>query len=445
MAVFKIKARNHEGTEAEFIYDNMNSTLTDSEGNDLVPMSRKASDHVAFPLSVDNPAKKRTPRKLKISLGLSCNYSCEYCSQRFVPHSDETNKKDIQPFIDGLDNWVKEPPEVIEFWGGEPLVYIKTLKPLAEALRAKYPDTQFSMVTNGSLLNPELNDWLVEYGFSVGISHDAMGQPVRGPDPFEDDEAREGIIDLYRKLKPMDSISFNTVLHKDNASRADIQQYWVERFGESVVIGEGSFIDPYDEGGAANSLNNKAEQIAYRIKAFEELRTGRVAKFYSVTMKMRDFMNSLSTRRSAWSLGQKCGMDEEDNIAVDLNGNVLTCQNVSAVSTAMNGQPHKIGHVDDFENIKLNTSTHWSNRPNCKDCPVLQLCKGSCMFLEGDLWYTGCNNAYNDNVPFLAGSIEAITGFKPYFIDGEKMPEERKDLWTMPEPAPGLIPTVSVS
>lgn len=167
MAIFTIKARNHEGIEAEFTYDNINSTLTDSAGNDLVPMSHKASNHVAFPLSVDNPAKKRTPRKLKISLGLSCNYSCEYCSQRFVPHSDETNKKDIQPFMDGLDNWVKEPPEVIEFWGGEPLVYIKTLVPLAEALRKKYPDTVFVMITNGSLLNPELNDWLVEMGFSI--------------------------------------------------------------------------------------------------------------------------------------------------------------------------------------------------------------------------------------------------------------------------------------
>ena len=34
---------------------------------------------------------KRQLKTIKIQLGLKCNYSCEYCSQRFVPrNSDDT-------------------------------------------------------------------------------------------------------------------------------------------------------------------------------------------------------------------------------------------------------------------------------------------------------------------------------------------------------------------
>jgi uncharacterized protein len=333
----------------------------------------------------------------------------------------------------GLDNWVKTPPEVVEFWGGEPLVYVKTLKPLAEALRAKYPDVQFVMITNGSLLNPEINRWLDEMGFSIGLSHDATGQHVRGPDPFQDEDSRNGIIDLYSRLKPKGKISFNTMMHRGNQSRAEVQKFWVERFGPSVNIGEGAFIDPYDEGGFSSSLQSSQEQVTYRIQAFKELRSGSVANFDIVISKMNDFLNSIRSRRNAFSLGQKCGMDNEDKIAVDLSGNVLTCQNVSSTSTAMNGQPHKIGHVSKLDEVKLNTATHWSKRKDCQTCPVLQLCKGSCMFLEGPLWDAGCDNSYSDNIPYFAGTIERITGFMPYRIEHESLPEDRMDLWSIVE------------
>jgi len=88
---------------------------------------------------------------------------------------------------------------------------------------------------------------------------------------------------------------------------------------------------------------------------------------------------------------------------------------------------HLIGHISDFENIKLNTSTHWSHRKDCPNCPVLQICQGSCMFLEGDMWDLACNNAYSDNIPFFMAGWELLTGTIPYFIDGPQA-DDRKDI-----------------
>ena len=55
--------------------------------------------------SPENPIGKSSNVKvLKIQLGLSCNYTCDYCSQRFVERPAETSKKDIESFINQLDN-----------------------------------------------------------------------------------------------------------------------------------------------------------------------------------------------------------------------------------------------------------------------------------------------------------------------------------------------------
>lgn len=50
------------------------------------------------------------------------------------------------------------------------------------------------------------------------------------------------------------------------------------------------------------------------------------------------------------------------------------------------------------------------------------------MFLEGPLWEAGCDNAYSDNVPFFVASVEYLTGFAPYYIEGE-FRDDRKDLF----------------
>lgn len=453
MAKFLIAATDpRTATVVPLTYDNMESTLTDINGNSVirtVDVAQGASAEIAPVTSKETPVGKTTPRVLKISFGLSCNYACEYCSQRFVARQVETNPEDVAGFLISLDRWVQTPPEAIEFWGGEPLVYIKTLRPLAEALRVKYPLARFSVITNGSLLNPELNQWLDDLGFTISVSHDGPGQHVRGPDPLQDPFVKEAILDLYQRLAPQGRFSFNAMVNRSNQSRAEIQAFFTELTGDPMVmIGEGGFVDAYDAGGLSLSLRPE-EFHEYRQQAYRDIRQGRVDRISNVRDRMMSFVNSLRTKRPASSLGQKCGMDKPDSIAVDLKGNVLTCQNVSAAATAPNGQGHRIGHVSQMDQVALTTSTHWSKRSECPQCPVLQICKGACMFLEGPLWDASCDNAYSDALPIFVAAIEFLTGLIPVHIDGELL-LDRKDIFGFAErPAqnnvvkPFPIPVVS--
>lgn len=430
---FKITGQNLQGQVRHFVYDNRTNILKGEDGG-VFANGRVAGLSENFtPFSKEAPIRKsKRVGTLKIQMGLSCNYSCDYCSQRFVERAEETSKKHVDEFLDKLDNLDFDSDGVkVEFWGGEPLVYWKTMKPLAEALRAKYgPEKmRFSTITNGSLLTPEICDWLLDMGFSVGISHDGPGQAVRGPDPFDDPHKKEIILGFYRRMKGR--VSFNAMLNSTNSSRKEIHDWFCNLTGESYVpLGEGSIVDAYDEGGNANMISTKEDHFSFRRTAFSDIfSTAGQIGFTSVVGKVDNFTNTILSQRPNSGMGQKCGMDDAHILAVDLRGNVITCQNVSSAATALNGESHHAGNIDKIEDVEIKTATHWSNRKDCPSCPVLSLCKGSCMYLEGKYWDISCDNAYSDNVALFALSLEKITGFLPVFIDAPGLPDDRKDIF----------------
>ncbi len=409
-------------------YDNQTSQLFDETGKLLFEGNHEWNE--AFATSEETPAKKSKISTLKIQLGLSCNYSCSYCSQRFVPNAPETNKNYVDRFVKSMANWMPEAPKRIEFWGGEPLVYWKTLEPLAKHLRARYPQATFLMITNGSLLTDEIIDWIDVLDINVGVSHDGPGQHVRGPDPLDNSEIREMILKLFKKRAGR--VSFNAMVHRSNLDRVKIRDFFKEVIGHEVfIIGEGGIIDAYDEGGFESSLQTSEEHFQFRSMTMMQLRNGDLDNYHITKDRLKDWEDSITKNRPASAIGQKCGMDRDDQIAVDLRGNVLTCQNVSAVSTAPNGRSHLIGHVNNLEKVRLTTATHWKFRDECSKCPVLQACRGSCMFLKDELFKKSCDNSYSDHIPFFAAAIEKMTGWLPFKVEAEnyELPSERQDIF----------------
>jgi len=435
--LFEIHAEKSASDKKVFLYDNETNVLKGVDGSEYKYRDGGVEQHQLLYTSFDknHPLKKsKHIQLLKIQMGLSCNYSCDYCSQKFVERSESTTAKDVAPFMEKLKvlEFSEEAGLKVEFWGGEPLVYWKTLKPLAEAIREKVPYARFSMITNGSILTDEIIDWLMMMDFSVSISHDGPGQAVRGPDPFDDPETKERILGFYRMMTRLKKgISFNSMLSAKNQSRKVISDWFRELTGDKdIALGEGGIVDAYDEDGITNSLQSLQEHFEFRRTAFADIfATGGDIGFKMQLEKIDNFTRSVLSQTSARFLGQKCGMDDEHVLAVDLHGNVLTCQNVSAVEVSKNGESHLGGTLDNYKNVAIKTSTHWSKRDNCSSCPVLHLCKGACMFLENSFWDTSCANAYSDNVALFALAIEKMTGYIPTLIKAEGLPLERQDIF----------------
>ena len=436
--IFEIRAEKNKDDAKIFYYDNVEGVLKDEDGMVFeYPTIQKPNFKETVPFSKLSPLKKsKQITTIKIQLGLSCNYSCDYCSQRFVERPPETSKKDIDDFMRKLEVLdINEKNGLrVEFWGGEPLVYWKTLKPLAEAFAEKYSHWKkkpsFGMVTNGTLLTREICSWLYYMGFGVGISHDGPGQFVRGPDPFDDPEKKKIILEFYKIMSAQGRISFNSMMNSKNTSRKNIYDYFVEITGDpNVRIGEGGFIDAYDDAAVNNSLLSLEQHFEYRRNAFNDIYSNDKINFEMVYEKIDNFTRGTLTHLESKYVGQKCGMEDPSTIALDLKGNVVTCQNVSIVEDSKNGEPHYGGNLEDYDNVQLTSVTHWMNRVSCSDCPVLHLCKGSCMYLDGHHWDVTCNNAYSDAIALFSLAIEKITGYIPITIKGDNLPLERQDIW----------------
>lgn len=441
--IFEIHAERSAGDNKVFYYDNMENILKDAEGN-VFEFPDKPTIPDAYlkeykSFDKDHPLKKSNKiHVLKIQLGLSCNYSCDYCSQKFVERAPETNKDDISEFMQKLEvlQFDEEAGLKIEFWGGEPLVYWKTLRPLAEALQEKFKEWKvkphFNMITNGSILNDDIIDWLMKMEFSVAISHDGPGQSVRGPDPFDDPVQKETILGFYRMMTRLGKgFSFNAMLNSKNKSRKAIYDWFVKLTGdENIMLGEGSMVDAYDEDGVVNSLQTLQDHFEFRRTAVSDiLQTEGKIGFFGQLQKIDSFTSGVLAHRNAKYVGQKCGMDDEHTIAVDLRGNVITCQNVSALEISNNDESHLGGNLDDYDNVELKSVTHWSNRKECSSCPVLHICQGACMFLDKKFWDISCANAYSDNVALFALAIHKMTGYIPKLIKSDALPLERQDIF----------------
>lgn len=435
---FTIQAKNLNNEIKVFTYDNMSNTLSDIEGN-VFENFQSNTYSPAKSFSKDNPLRKsKEITTIKIQLGLSCNYSCEYCSQRFVERPKETTKKDIAEFMSKLENlsFSEEKGLKIEFWGGEPFVYWKTLKPLTEAIELKFADWKVkpvkSVITNGSILNEEICDWLFENNFYMAISHDGPGQHLRGPDPFEDEKQKQFILNFYRRMRRAGrGFSFNSMLNVHNMSRKKIYDWFVDFTGDfSVQLGEGGMIDAYDFEGIKNSLQTKADHFKFRQIAFDDIYSNNGAiGFRMIVDKVDEFTQSVLSHKPANSVPQKCGMDMENTLAVDLHGNVITCHNTSIEEVSGNGEKHHSGNIENIESVEIKTATHWSNREHCPKCPVVHICKGACMYLEGANWEVSCDNSYSDAIAIFALSFEKMTGFIPVLIENNHISDMRRDIF----------------
>lgn len=400
---FKLKLAGRDGATDLLRYNPHTSELLRGD-QPILPQSSEGKDWALAPkASPGTPlGKDRAPRRLKIQMGLSCNYACSYCSQAFqISDATVSRLSDVEAFLIQLDGWIEGAPDQIELWGGEPFVYWAKIKRLLPALHARFPDAEFSIITNGSLLDREKLDFIARYDIAITVSHDGPGQEQRGPDPLADPQKRRWIEALVTERPGM--VAINSVLTRDHHDLEALQSWFVDELGSDVQLGLEGVVNTYDAATLLGSGRFEATELQ-QLSNSMFIALANNADAFGMGERINEFLLGVQQGRPVSALGQKCGMDRPEDIAVDLRGNVMTCQNTGAKGV------HKIGHVEDFGTIALDTSTHFSFRDACMTCPVVQLCKGSCMFLEGDFFEQSCKNEFAFNMGILMGAIYHLTG-----------------------------------
>ena len=426
MTKYNLHLRDQSGTRVAE-YDPYTSKLLWADSGEEIILSNPIPSKTVTKVSPENPVGKSVSlKKIKIQMGFACNYSCTYCSQNnqraFQKDTAQETLNKVPAFLAKMPQWFDGGSDGsgagvhLEFWGGETLLYWSAVEKMASELRAKYPNISLALFTNGSIVTKEMADVALKLKLHFIVSHDGPTfTEDRAKDPLDIPHQYENLKNLFDKLQPQGLVSFNATISPKNYSLLTIRKYIADKLkvDPKLVRLTHDLATPYDSAGMSYvSDKNKRTDLVNGI--FTEL-----VKQYPFDLNVgmidifiHDFFESITNQRNADSVGQKCSMDLPTSIALDIDGNVLTCQNV----TAKGG--HKIGHVDQFNEAELNTSYHWSTRSECVKCPVVQICKGSCMFLKDKLWEGACDQHFTWGLAYLSHALYLQTNTYLVKIDG---------------------------
>ena len=337
-------------------YDTIYNTILD-ENNNII--------------SIDNNIKEPFIKKLAIQLGFSCNMSCSYCLQsksKKVSFNQEHCDKIVEQLNHSDLTNVK-----IEFWGGEPLLYLEEIKYIVEHLinKPKY----FLIITNGMLLTLDLVKYFMDNNFHIVVSHDAQGQSVRGKNPFENNTSLEAIRYLYHNYR--EKFGINSVITKDNINTENRLKYFASYLEESDItnIPHGGEGPVYNSNLELLNINTLCQDV------YEDILLGYGGYYSYYQQVLSSFFKSYG-KKNLETITTKCGIDNPERYQVlSLDGKELSCHNYD----------YK------FDIQKLSSSD------KCLKCPVVHLCKSSCpaMDKESEVFKKNCEVMFNSNMGIL--------------------------------------------
>ena len=271
---------------------------------------------------------------------------------------------------------------VIELWGGEPFVYWKTLQKLVPELRKLYPKIRFAAITNGTLIDEEKIAFCETYGMNLTFSHDGPGFHLRGKDPLDDPK----MVDLWRLAFSKLQCSINCVLSPANTDVDAIADFFKAKLGDIHLNFEGIMTHV---GVQDSELMFTPEQILTLQKnIFKALTREGWDKFPALTGECDQLIKKLVKRIKLNPKAVKCMMNRDDNAAINLKGDVLSCHDHCT-------EEGYVGHISEME--KIDISKHfkpWSERQKCRECLVLSMCRGACPQIEGLARTLTCKNEF---------------------------------------------------
>jgi len=311
-----------------------------------------------------------------VILGLACNFSCVYCYEGSLKKSQAMTDKTCGQLIDFLKKRYVDRNKkclTLDFYGGEPLLYRERIKdisaPLKKFVEEKDGEFRFSIVTNGSLLTPEVVEELLPFGlYGAKVTVDGPADEHNRLRPFKSGKPSfEVILANIRDCCDMVSIGFGGNFTEENFKRvpelldviADLG-LTPDRLGlvqfHPVMQTEDQYANPEFTGGCV-SMNEPWVVDATHFVREAVLRRG------FLTPKL---------------IPSPCMVDLDDAFAINYDGLLFKC-------VAMIGHDrYAVGNVlEGFTDYrKIYHMDSWQDHRECLDCEYLPLCFGGCRYAE---------------------------------------------------------------
>lgn len=392
---FKITSKKSDGTLLVHTYDNITQDIfTDENIPIFLDQDPRLKDFIKNNIEDKNSLYKSTDNiNLRITLGFNCNFNCKYCLENYTAKSivkpifivkESSLKEKVNNLINKLKNNLTK-VNSITFWGGEPLVYLKTMKLLVPKLKELYPDVKFSTISNGSLITKEVAQYLLDNEIGLTVSHDGPTFSNYRDDlnPLENPKVLEGL--KYYKEQAKEKglfFGFNIVVTPDNSDLSKLHPYFAQYFGDDVDINFEGIVKLSD---FSKNVVKKFDSSTKRILLNNLIAFGSTIDGNHPYHSIRDYVSKLISRLVNKQLYKNsCFINNKNYIAVDMQGNLLVCH----------GSDKTYGTLDTIKTSKFpDEYLHfWKDRKKCKDCPMLVSCLGDCIMASEEDNELSCEN-----------------------------------------------------
>ena len=324
--------------------------------------------------------------------GAVCNLACDYCfflsKERLYPGSpfrmtDEVLEEYIRQYLEA-----QQVPEASVAWqGGEPtlmgLDFFRRSVELVEKHKKSKMTIQYTMQTNGTLLDDEWCEFFGEHGFLIGISidgpadlHNAYRVDKGGRPSF--DRVMHGL-ELLKKHE----VDFNVLctVHAANGDHpVEVYRFFRDeleaQFVQLIAIVERDNETGFQEGNTVTDRSVEPEQWGnFLIGVFDEWVRRDVGEAYVQLFDVA-LGNWVGAPPSLCVFSPTCGTA----LALEHNGDLYSCDHFV--------EPHYLlGNIEEqamielvssdkqrtFGRDKLDTLPHY-----CQECEVCFACHGGC-------------------------------------------------------------------
>jgi uncharacterized protein len=291
--------------------------------------------------------------------------------------------KDVERFDECVD-FIKyysskliDTPLQIHFFGGEPLMYFDKIKKLVEALNGS--NVVFSMITNGSLIDETILQFINDYNIRVCISWDGRNTVYsRNVDVFETNKKNifaitdgfsvSGVIN--HGMYPKEFFEDVENLEKELLSvRDDIDNIHFG-FNLDCLYNLGHTNEVYDID--FERLSSEMNEIVYNFM-YDSDKNTKFANIY-----VNDMIDSLRNAEEETNFISMCN-NGLVTLNLDLCGNLHMCHDVSdrCLGTIYSTVDEYMSNYHKFNNVAPEFYKQY-----CFQCDVRHLCRGGCSLLS---------------------------------------------------------------
>ena len=338
------------------------------------------------PMPVEVPSADFPLTTMVLNVTSKCNLSCTYCYEygedRLVDEGstprfmDEETARDSVEFM--LSQSGERPSVNLTFFGGETLLNFKLLKKTAEYARRRGEEegkrVEFSLTTNGTMLRPEVIEWLAENEVGVTISMD-------GPQDVQDKfRVLNNGAGSYEMIVPKVKELLQRHTRRPTAARVTLtqQNLNVHRIFQHLTEEVGFWEVGFAPVTTSSCRDYALDEASYdrMLQQFEELAhewlefavEGRHHGFSNVRESVEEIHKGFS---KAYPCGAGLGL-----MGVATDGDVNLCHRFAG------SKDHKLGTVtggvDREKQADFLESHHIAYKPDCHTCWARPLCSGGC-------------------------------------------------------------------